>query len=93
MVLALGALSLTAQEGRKLISSPAPVYPETAKNFHITSVVKVQVVIAPDGHIKSVQVIGGHPLFVEAVKEALKSWKYAPASAESSTTLEFNFHP
>jgi hypothetical protein len=66
---------------------------ETAKNFHITGVVKVQDAIAPDGDIKSVQLIGGHPLLVDTVKETLKNWKYAPASSQSSIILEFNFHP
>jgi TonB family protein len=93
MALTLSAVNLLAQEGRKLISNPVPVYPEMAKNYRITGVVKVQVVVAPDGHIKSTQVIGGHPLLADAVKETLKNWKYAPASAESTAILEFNFHP
>jgi TonB family protein len=93
IALTLSAVNLPAQEGRKLIANPAPVYPEAARNFHITGVVKVQVVIAPDGHIKSTQVIGGHPLFVDSVKETLKNWKYAPANSESTAVLEFNFHP
>jgi TonB family protein len=93
MALILPGASLPAQEGRKVISTPEPVYPVMAKNFHVTGVVKVQVVIASDGHIKSTQVIGGHPLLVDAVKEALKNWKYAPASGESTASLEFNFHP
>jgi TonB family protein len=86
-------MSLPAQESRKLVSNPAPVYPAMAKDFHITGVVKVQVVIAADGHIRLVQVIGGHPVLVDAVKETLKGWKYAPASSESTAILEFNFHP
>jgi TonB family protein len=93
MVLTLSAVNLSAQEGRKVISNPVPVYPEAARNFHLAGVVKVQVVIAPDGHIKSTQVIGGHPLLADSVKETLKSWKYAPASGESTVILEFNFHP
>ena len=91
--LALSVTSLPAQESRKLISNPAPVYPAMAKDFHITGVVKVQVMIATDGHIRLVQVIGGHPVLVDAVKETLKGWKYAPASTESTSILEFNFHP
>jgi len=93
MGLALATVNLSAQEGRKLISNPVPVYPPTARNFHLTGVVRVQVLIAADGHIKSVQVLGGHPLLVDAVQETLKNWKYAPASGESTALLEFNFHP
>ncbi len=93
MVLLLTALDLPAQETRKVISNPTPAYPETAKRFRLTGVVKVQVVIAPDGQIKSTKVIGGHPLLVNAVEETLKNWKYAPANAETTASLEFNFHP
>jgi TonB family protein len=91
--LTLSAVNLPAQEGRKLISHPAPFYPETAKKMAIVGAVKVQVLIAPDGHIKETKVIGGHPMLVAAVEETLKSWKYAPASSETTATLEFNFHP
>src|SRR5437667_7960082 len=93
IALILTALNLPAQEGRKLISNPTPAYPDTAKRFRLTGVVKVQVVIAPDGQIKSTKVIGGHPLLVNAVEETLKSWKYAPAAAETTASLEFNFRP
>jgi TonB family protein len=93
VALTLSAVNLSAQEGRKVISNPVPMYPEIAKNLHLAGVVKVQVVIAPDGHVKSTQVIGGHPLLVDSVKETLKKWQYAPASGESTVVLEFNFHP
>ena len=59
----------------------------------MTGTLKVQVTIAPDGKVKDVKVVGGHPLLVDAVQETLKSWKYAPASSESTALLEFNFHP
>lgn len=93
MALTLTAANLSAQESRKVLSNPAPVYPEIARKLLLTGLVKVQIVIAPDGKIKSTQVIGGHPLLVKAVEDALKGWKYAPASTETSTQLEFNFHP
>jgi TonB family protein len=85
------AASLPAQETRKAISHPAPPYPETARRFNVTGVVKVQVVIAPDGQIKTTKIIGGHPLLVNAVEETLKNWKYAPASTETTVLLEFSF--
>jgi TonB family protein len=93
MALILAAVNLPAQETRKAISNPVPVYPEVAKRIHLSGVVKVQVVIGPDGKIKETRVIGGHPVLVSAVEETLKNWKYAPASSETSTALEFSFHP
>ena len=93
VALSLGRASLQAQEGRKALSNPAPVYPEMAKRIHLTGVVKVQVVIGADGRIKEKNFIGGHPVLVNAVEETLKNWKYAPASGETTTQLEFNFRP
>jgi TonB family protein len=93
MALLLLAVNLPAQETRKVISNPAPMYPEMAKKLRLTGVVKLQVVISPDGKITSTKVIGGHPVLVNSVEETLKNWKYAPASTETTTQLEFNFHP
>ncbi len=93
MALILMATSLSAQEARKTISNPVPVYPDVAKRIHLVGVVKMTVVVAPDGHIKETRVIGGHPLLVSSVEETLKNWKYVPASSESTVQLEFNFRP
>ncbi|HKW32476.1 MAG TPA: energy transducer TonB [Candidatus Acidoferrum sp.] len=93
MGLSFAGASAHAQETRKALNSPTPVYPETARQFRLSGVVKVQVVIAPDGQIKDMKVIGGHPLLASAVQETLKNWKYAPASTETTATLVFNFHP
>lgn len=82
-----------AQESRKALNSPTPAYPETARRFRLIGVVKVQVLVAPDGQIKDVKVLGGHPVLVSAVQEALKNWKYAPANGETTVALEFSFHP
>ena len=62
-------------------------------NLRLTGIVKVQIVIAPDGRVKETKIIGGHPLLVNSVEETLKNWKYAPASSETTAQLEFNFHP
>jgi len=93
IAMGLVATNAPAQEiNRKLISNPTPTYPELARRAHLAGVVKVQVIIATDGKIKDVKVIGGHPLLVDSVQETLKNWKYAPASTESTTVLAFNFH-
>ena len=93
VAMSLVALSVWAQENRKVIANPAPVYPEVAKRLHLFGVVKVQVVNGADGQIKEVRVLGGHPVLVNEVQESLKNWKYAPSSNETTKSLEFNFHP
>ncbi len=93
MALLLTAVNLPAQETRKLVSNPVPRYPDLAKNLRLSGVVKVQIIIAPDGKITSSKVLGGHPLFVTSVEETLKNWKYAPAATETTAVLEFRFNP
>ena len=93
IAMSLTAANVPAQEtNRRVISNPTPAYPELARKVHVAGVVKVQVVIAADGKIKDVKVIGGHPLLVDSVQETLKNWKYAPGASETTTTLAFNFH-
>ena len=85
--------TVLAQQTRKILSNPEPVYPELAKHMHLSGTVKATVVIGADGLVKDVQVHGGHPLLVDAVQWALKKWKYAPASSETTLELEFTFRP
>ena len=54
---------------------------------------KVEIVIGADGKVKETNVIGGHPILVDATLSALKEWKYEPAKAETTATLNFEFRP
>jgi TonB family protein len=90
--LSLGNLpGYAAEEGRKVKSRVQPVYPDLAKRMNVTGSVKVEVVIATNGSVKSTKVIGGHPLLVEPSVEAVKKWKYEPSNEESTETVIFKF--
>ncbi len=80
-----------AADTRKPVANPDPEYPEIARRMNLNGIVKVEIVIAPDGTIKSAKVLGGHPLLAEAVQRALKKWKYAPGPSETTLELEFKF--
>jgi len=56
-------------------------------------VVKVSVVVTPQGAVRSTKVLGGHPLLVTAAMDVLKKWKFEPASEESTGVVEFKFQP
>jgi TonB family protein len=96
--LALTSASAFAQSGttdeskRKVKSKTAPIYPELAKRMNVSGKVKIEVVITPDGHVKSTRVVGGHPLLVQACQDAVKEWKFMPAPDESTQIVEFEFH-
>ncbi len=91
--LSLAATAVYGQEARKAIVKSTPEYPELARRMRLSGTVKIQVTIAPNGRVKDTKVIGGHPVLVAAVTSALQKWKFAPGSAETSQTLEFDFHP
>lgn len=78
---------------RKAKFKVAPVYPDVAKRMNITGVVKIAVVVAPNGTLKTTKVVGGHPLLANAALDALKKWKFESASEESSGIVEFKFEP
>ena len=83
----------TTDEGkRKVKSKTSPAYPELAKRMNVTGKVKIEVVITPDGHVKSTRVVGGHPLLVQACQDAVKEWKFVPAAEETTQIVEFDFH-
>ncbi|MGB7284043.1 MAG: energy transducer TonB [Candidatus Acidiferrum sp.] len=95
--LCLGANSFgqsgTTDEGkRKVKSKVTPEYPLLAKRMNVSGKVKIEVVITPDGRVKSTRVIGGHPLLVQACQDAVKEWKFAPAAEETTQIVEFDFN-
>ena len=83
---------LLADDNRKVIKQVTPVYSELARRANISGTVKVEVTIAPNGTVKSTKLVGGSPLLADSALEAVKNWKYEPASAESTTIVVFNFN-
>jgi TonB family protein len=82
-----------AQEGRKVLRNPSPAYPALAKRMNLSGAVKIKAVVAADGTVKQVEVVGGNPLFAEAAVDAAREWRYEPGKTETPIELEFRFHP
>src|SRR2546421_6245602 len=82
----------TDESKRKVKTKTAPLYPELARRMNVSGKVKIEVVIAPDGRVKSTRVVGGHPLLVQACQDAVKEWKFVPAPEETTNAVEFEFH-
>ena len=89
---ALAQSGTTDESKRKVKTKTAPMYPELAKRMNVSGKVKIEVVITPDGHVKSTRVVGGHPLLVQACQDAVKEWKFVSAPEESTQVVEFEFH-
>jgi TonB family protein len=86
-----GQTGSTDEGKRKIKTKVAPAYPELAKRMNVSGKVKIEVVITPDGRVKSTRVIGGHPLLVQACQDAVKEWKFVPAAEETTQVVEFEF--
>jgi TonB family protein len=79
---------------RKVIVRIAPDYPQTLKRLYIGGIVRVEILIAPNGLVEKTTLLGGNPVLGQSAMKAVKKWRYAPArSAETLTvTLEFDPH-
>ncbi|HYL78889.1 MAG TPA: energy transducer TonB [Bryobacteraceae bacterium] len=62
----------------KLLKQVMPVYPPMAKIAHISGTVRLLGIIAKDGTIRNLQVIGGHPWLARAAVDAVSQWVYRP---------------
>ena len=77
---------------RKVKVKTLPAYPELARRMNVSGKVKIEVIITPEGRVRSSRVIGGHPLLVQSCQDAVKEWKYLPAPEETTQIVEFEFH-
>jgi TonB family protein len=76
---------------RKLKVSVPPQYPELARRMNIQGVARVLLTVAPDGKVTDVKELGGNPVLVSALVQAVKKWRYEPADHESSIEVRFEF--
>jgi len=54
------------------------VYPPLARQARIQGVVRFNVIIAQDGHVRCITLVNGYRLLVPAAQEAVKQWVYRP---------------
>jgi TonB family protein len=85
------AATLTPASGRTATKKVTPAYPEVARKAHLEGTVKLTLVVTPEGKVKSVAVVGGHPIFAVAATTAAKQWQFTPAAKESTQPLVFEF--
>jgi len=87
-----GAQSSSIDESkRKIKSKTNPQYTEIARRMSLSGKVKIELVIAPDGHVKTARPVGGHPVLVQSCLDAVKDWKFEAAPEETTQIIEFEF--
>jgi periplasmic protein TonB len=85
-----------AVQSAKLVFGPRPAYPHTALITRTMGMVRIQAIIGRDGSISNLQVLSGHPLLIEAAKQAVQQWRYQPTllngqPVEVITEIDVNF--
>jgi TonB family protein len=97
--LLLNSASLMAQahdqnsSDRKVLTRVEPEYPDALKRLYIGGVVRLEVVVAPNGAVKSTKLLGGSPILGQSTMKAVKKWKYAPAASDEILTVKLEFDP
>ncbi len=83
----------SSEGARKIATKVTPQYPSIARTYNIQGSVRVEVLVAPSGTVKSIEVTGGHPLLAQSAENAVRQWKWEPASHETHETVNLKFNP
>ena len=92
LILSCGFL-VAGDTDRRVVTRAEPEYPEIARKMQLRGTVKLKVWIRADGDVTRVEYIGGHPLLAESAVNAVKKWKFEPASGETTMQIELKFSP
>jgi TonB family protein len=85
------AIPAFAADERPIKSRVAPAYPELAKRMRISGVVKLEATVDADGKVTAVKTLSGSHVLSPAAEEAVSKWKFAPADAASTVSVDVNF--
>jgi TonB family protein len=78
-------------EARQVVRKVFPDYPEIAAQLHLKGTAQVEARVRPDGTVKAVRVLGGHPILAQALANAVQLWRYQAASRETVEVVKFSF--
>jgi TonB family protein len=99
LVVTAGPIYAGAQDGasdelvRRAKNKVQPAYPDLARRMGISGAVKIEVVVLPNGTVKTARVVGGHPVLANAALDAAKKWRFEPGPGESTGIIDFKFEP
>ena len=64
------------------LDRPMPAYPDAARRSGVQAEVVARVVVDEDGSVSAVEILRGHPDFDALVREALRHWRFRPATVD-----------
>ena len=80
------------ESSRKVLNRVSPECPEIARRMRIAGVVRAEVIVAPNGTVRNIEIKGGHPLLAKAAQMAILKWKWEPTPHETRELLEIRFN-
>jgi len=89
---------IRVSEGVQAANLIRKTQPQPPADANITGEVRFVAIIGRDGTIQNLQLVSGHPLLVDAARQAAKTWLYKPtmlngAPVEVVTTITIQFPP
>jgi outer membrane biosynthesis protein TonB len=78
---------------RQIVNRVVPSYPQIARPLNLSGKVRFEVLVAPDGTVKTVYVRGGNAVLVRAAQNAILEWKCQKSGQPTTEVVEFNFTP
>lgn len=64
------------------LDRPMPAYPDGARRSGVQAEVVARVVVDEDGSVSAVEILRGHPDFDALVRDALRRWRFRPATVD-----------
>lgn len=62
-----------------------------ARKLNIEGMARVLLIVNPEGKVVKVKELGGNPVLLAALIEAVKKWKYEAAEKESEIEVRYQF--
>jgi len=87
----LASSAIAADQERKLVRRADPEYPAMAGKMNLHGTVKLKIWINPDGTVRRLEYVGGHPLLAESALKAVRTWRYQAAPQETTAVVELKF--
>jgi TonB family protein len=78
---------------RQLVTRVAPIYPKDLQERSIGGTVRLKVVVAANGGVEHVELLGGNPILGESAVTAVQKWKYAAGSSKTTMEISVPFDP
>jgi protein TonB len=80
----------------KVLHRVPPIYPPEAKANGIEGTVVLEAVVDKQGNVAKAKVVSGPQILADAAVEAIKAWKFAPATSkgqpvEKTTQIKVTF--